>query len=68
MIEVGDIVFQKTSGGMIRKVDYSRIGLVLERYQPLGSLPQFRVSFTGGSPAWWESRHLHKIEEEKNDA
>ena len=62
MIKVGDIVFKKSSGGIIQRVNYSRIGLVLETYQPSGSLPQFKVSFPGGIPAWWDSRHLHKIE------
>ena len=64
MIKVGDIVFKKSSGGLIQRINYSRIGLVIETYHPTGSLPQFKVHFHGGLPAWWESRYLHKIEKE----
>ena len=64
MIRVGDIVFKKSTGGLVQRVNKSRIGLVLEMYQPSGSLPQYKVSFPGGLPAWWDSRHLHRI---KND-
>tara|TARA_R110002110_G_scaffold46424_3_gene140350 strand:- start:2047 stop:2244 length:198 start_codon:yes stop_codon:yes gene_type:complete len=62
MIKVGDIVFKKSSGGLVQRIIYSRIGLVIETYQPSGSLPQFKVSFPDGLPAWWEGRYLHKIE------
>jgi hypothetical protein len=68
MIKVGDIVFKKYTDGMIKypiKVDYSKIGLVLECYKPEGCLAQFKVSFHGSEPAWWEGRHLHLIEGDK---
>jgi len=62
MIKVGDIVFRQHSGGMIERIDRSKIGLVLECYKPDGTLPQYKVSFPDAiSPAWWEGRHLHKI-------
>jgi len=65
MIKVGDIVFKKSTGGLVQRVNKSRIGLVLETYQPSGSLPQFKVAFTDGIPAWWEGRYLHKIEDKE---
>ena len=45
MIKVGDIVFRKYSGGMLRnKVDHSKVGLVLELYQPPGTIAQYKGS------------------------
>jgi len=64
MIDVGDIVFRKYSGGKISRVDYASIGLVLETHQPKGCLAQYKVAFHGSEPAWWEGRHLHKIQED----
>ena len=62
MIKIGDIVFRKSSGGIVKRVDYSKIGLVLECYKPEGSLPQYKVSFHGSEPAWWEGRYLYRID------
>jgi hypothetical protein len=72
MIKVGDIVFRKYSGGILgNRIDHSKVGLVLELYQPPGTIAQYKVNFTsdGNLPGWFEGRHLTKIKGEKeNDA
>tara|TARA_R110000868_G_scaffold407843_1_gene689674 strand:- start:322 stop:543 length:222 start_codon:yes stop_codon:yes gene_type:complete len=63
MIKIGDIVFMKSSGGIVKRVDQTKIGLVIECYNPPGTLPQYKVSFPDGTvPRWWEGRYLQPID------
>jgi len=60
MIEVGDIVFMIESD----IVNYSKIGLVLDKEEMPHSRNQYRVQFANSQPSWWEENYLYKIQDE----
>ena len=63
MFKHGDIVFKQYTGNSGGIVDYSKVGLILETRHQLYSISQYRVSFAGNPPAWYEERYLYKIKE-----
>ena len=52
MIKVGDIVFRKRSGGLIKESENisSSIGLVIKDHRETGAIPQFYVQFDQQPP------------------
>jgi|5B_taG_2_1085324.scaffolds.fasta_scaffold19381_3 hypothetical protein len=63
MFKHGDIVFKQYTGNGGGIVDYSKVGLILEVHHQPSSMSQYRVSFGGYPPAWYEERYLYKIKE-----
>jgi len=62
MIVVGDIVFMKRKGGLMKnqpKTD--RIGLVIKDHKEKGAIPQYYVRFNQGNPKWYYQHDLYKI-------
>jgi hypothetical protein len=67
MIKVGDIVFRKRSGGLIKESENisSSIGLVIKDHRETGAIPQFYVQFDQQPPKWFYQHHLSKIQWKK---
>jgi hypothetical protein len=62
MIKVGDIVFKKYTGGIMKAhPKTSSIGLVIKEYIEKGSVGQYYVKFDQFSPKWYYQHDLHKI-------
>ena len=63
MIKVGDIVFRKKSGGLIKESENisSSIGLVIKDHRERGAIPQFYVQFDQNTPKWYYQHDLHRI-------
>jgi len=64
MIKVGDIVYKKRSGGLIKESQNisSSIGLVIKDHRETGAIPQFYVQFDQQTPKWFYQHHLYKIQ------
>ena len=64
MIKVGDIVYKKRSGGLIKESENisSSIGLVIKDHRETGAIPQFYVQFDKQTPKWFYQHHLSKIQ------
>lgn len=64
MIKVGDIVFRKRSGGLIKESENisSSIGLVIKDHHERGAIPQFYVQFDQKLPKWFYQHNLSKVE------
>ena len=64
MIKVGDIVYRKRSGGLIKESENisSTIGLVIKDHRETGAIPQFYVQFDQQPPKWFCQHHLSKIQ------
>lgn len=63
MIKVGDIVYQKSSGGLMNnRILESRLGLVIKEHREKGAIPQYYVQFNQSTPKWYYQQDLYKIE------
>ena len=71
MIKVGDIVFKKYVGGLLKdKTNTKEIGLVIKEHKEPFSVSQYYVSFSQKDPKWFYQHELQKIkwgEGEKDD-
>jgi len=64
MLKLGDIVYIKRSGGLIKNLpreDRSKIGLIIGIHQEKGCYPQFKVQFKNESK-WHLQQYLQKIQ------
>ena len=62
MIKVGDIVFKKRKGGLMKNQPLtSQLGLVTKDHREKGAIPQFYVKFNQNDPKWYYQHDLHRI-------
>ena len=62
MIKVGDIVFKKRKGGLMKNQPLtSQLGLVIKDHREKGAIPQFYVKFNQNDPKWYYQHDLHRI-------
>jgi hypothetical protein len=62
MIKVGDIVFKKYVGGIVKdKTNTKEIGLVIKEFKEPFSVSQYYVSFNQKDPKWFYQHEIQKI-------
>ena len=63
MIKVGDIVYLKRRGGLVKEEQpvTSSVGLVIKEHREKGAIAQFYVQFDQKDPKWYYQHDLYKI-------